>query len=77
MCTCVTCVCVQAHPHMSIHVFTRVCVQGVSLTNLTHYSLFLYKELLHFCMLMDVPGLAFMANYMGKSKSINVSLMCG
>lgn len=65
---CVACICVHAstRPHVRIHVFTKVCVEGVSPANLSDDSLFLYKELLHFCMLMDVPALAFMANYVGK-----------
>lgn len=56
----------RLHVHMSMYVLTRVCMEGVSMTNLTSHSLFLYKESLHFCMLVKVPVLAFMANYVEK-----------
>lgn len=66
----------RVHVHMSVYVLTRVCMEGMSMTNLTSHSLFLYKELLHFCMLAEVPVLAFMANYVEKKKSIKASCMC-
>lgn len=60
------CVRVSACPHTSVPIFTRVCVDEVSLTNLTNDTLFLNTELLHFGILTDVPVLVFVANYVKK-----------
>lgn len=64
MCACM-CTPVHALPHTSTQC-TRVCVEGLSLTKLTHHSLFLNKELVHFSILVDAPATAVMVNYVEK-----------
>lgn len=58
------CVHVSARPYMSVHVFTRVCVEEMSLINFT--TLYFLIKLLHFSLLTDAPVLVFMENYVKK-----------
>lgn len=59
------CVHASTRPHERIRI-NKSMYGGYVMTNLTSHSLFLYKELLHFCMFAEIPVLAFMANYVEK-----------
>lgn len=72
MCVWYVCLCVHVSVQSHMSVFTRACVEGVSLTNLTNHTLFLNEELLHFNIPINALVLAFMSHYVYKSKSISL-----